>query len=144
MKRLLILALCGSLTAPLVAEEAAQPQEVTKYLDQLQAKLEHTAQRNNQPNSAGSSVIGVRGTKQEPLSRQLYWKGKPGKETVSAEEIRVFRAGVEQARAGRKNEAISTLKSFEEKYPKSPLRVDAQKTIDILAVGPNNLPAATR
>jgi len=41
------------------AEEAKPVQELSAYLDQLQVKLEHTAQRANQPSAGGSSVVGL-------------------------------------------------------------------------------------
>src|SRR4051812_11784109 len=100
--------------------------KASDYLEKLQLKLEHSAQRANQPGSSGSSVIGLRGTKQEPVSKQLYWKGKKGNEPVNLEEVKALRSAVELARAGQKTEAIDSLKKFEAKYPKSPLLADAR------------------
>src|SRR5437016_939327 len=91
------------------------------YLEQLQIKLDHTAQRANQPSADGSSVVGLRGAKQESASKQLYWKGKKGKESVSPEEIKAFRGAIDQARAGKTTDAVASLKSFQENYPKSAL-----------------------
>ncbi len=96
-------------------------------------KLEHTAQRANQPNAAGSSVVGLRGSKQEPVSKQLYWKGKTGATNVSPDEVKMFRTAIEQAKAGDKDQAVTTLKSFVEKYPKSGLKGDADDTLQMLA-----------
>jgi len=50
------------------AEDAKPAQDLASYLDQLQVKLEHTAQRANQPSSSGSSVVSLRGSKQESAS----------------------------------------------------------------------------
>src|SRR5689334_19081138 len=94
-------------------DDAKSAAKTSDYLENLQIKLEHTAQRANQPGASGSSVIGLRGSKQEPLSKQLYWKGKKGNEPVSLEEVKSLRSAVEQARAGQKTEAIEALKKFE-------------------------------
>src|SRR5437868_7625640 len=106
------------------AEETKR--DMGKYLEQLQLKLDHTAQRINQPTANGSSVVGLRGSKQEPMSKQLYWKGKRGNAPVAAEEVKALRAAVDQAVAGRRPEAIAALKSFEQKYPRSGLLPDAR------------------
>ena len=102
-------------------------------MDQLQTKLDHTAQRANQPSSNGSNVIGLRGSKQEPLSKQLYWKGKTGNQPVSLDEVKMFRTAIDAAQAGKKDEAATSLKSFVEKYPQSGLKGDAEDTLKMLA-----------
>jgi len=107
-----------------------------QYLEQLQAKLDHAARRANKPSSEGSSVVGLRGSQQEAASKQLYWKGKKGQETVAPEEIKAFRAAVEQARSGRNADAITSLKAFQEKYPKSALLPDVQETLARLSETP--------
>ena len=118
------------------ADEGKPVQDLSAYLDQLQVKLEHTAQRTNQPNSSGSSVVGLRGSKQEPISKQLYWKGKTGAAPVTPDEVKMFRTAIEQAKAGQKDQAVTTLNSFVEKYPKSGLVGDAKDTLKILASAP--------
>jgi TolA-binding protein len=118
------------------AEDAKPAQDLAGYLDQMQVKLEHTAQRANQPSSSGSSVVGLRGSKQEPVSKQLYWKGKTGSAPVTTEEVKMFRTAIEQAKAGQKDVAVATLKSFVEKYPKSGLIGDANDTLKLLDSAP--------
>ena len=122
------------------SDEAAPTQTLASYLEQLQVKLEHTAQRANQPNSNGSSVVGLRGSKHEPTSKQLYWKGKTGSVQVTPEEVKMFRTAIEQAKAGQKDAAIITLKSFQTKYPKSGLKGDADDTLKMLASAPVSAP----
>lgn len=122
------------LTAPVFAADApaAAPAAAStraQYLEALQAKLDHAARRANQPTSEGSAVVGLRGSKKESASKQLYWKGKKGDIAVAPEEIKSFRAAVEQARAGKTTEAVSALKTFQEKYPTSALLPDVQETI---------------
>jgi hypothetical protein len=114
------------------AEEPKPAADLAAYLAQLQVKLEHTAQRANQPTSGGTSVVGLRGSKQEPLSKQLYWKGKAGNTPVTPEEIKLFRTAIEEAQAGNNDQATTTLKSLIEKYPKSGLKSDAEETLKLL------------
>src|SRR5256885_1681577 len=106
MNRLSLMVACLVLAGSWGWSEEAPVQTLSSYLDQLQVKLEHTAQRVNQPNAGGSSVVGLRGSKQEPISKQLYWKGKIGKTIVTPEEVKMFRTAVEEAKAGQKDTAI--------------------------------------
>ncbi len=115
------------------AEDAQPVKTPSTYLADLQTKLDHVARRANQPAATGSSVAGLRGSKQEPISKQLYWKGKTTENPVSIEEVKLFRTGVEEARAGKMDVATSTLKSFLEKYPKSSLKPDVEETLKVLA-----------
>jgi hypothetical protein len=134
MKRFYALLMTTLTLASLARAEDAKPaQDVAAYLNQLQVKLEHSAQRANQPTSSGSSVIGLRGSKQEPVSKQLYWKGKTGPTPVTPDEVKMFRGAIEEAQAGKNDQAMSTLKSFVEKYPKSGLKSDAEDTLKLLA-----------
>jgi hypothetical protein len=114
------------------AEDAKTDSDLNHYLEQLQIKLEHTAQRSNQPGTAGSSVVGLRGSKQEPLSHQLYWKGKKVSGPVSPDEVKLMRTALEQARTGHKTESVAMLQTFEQKYPKSALLPDVQQTLQKL------------
>lgn len=126
------------------AQDKSAVKDTKKYLEQLQLKLEHTARRANQPTATGSSVVGLRGTKQEPMSKQLYWKGKQGPAPVTPEEVRSFRSAIEQAQAGQIAEAISALKAFQEKYPNSSLAGEARESIDMLSAPTTSTsPAAT-
>lgn len=118
------------------AEAAKTDSDLTRYLEELQVKLEHTAQRSNQPTSSGSNVVGLRGSKQEPLSHQLYWKGKQGAGPVTPDEVKLLRAALEQARTGHKTEAVTMLQTFEQKYPKSALLPDARQTLQKLTASP--------
>ena len=133
MKRFsLLLVGCLTLSVWGRAQDVKPAQDLAAYLEQMQVKLEHTAQRANQPSSSGSSVVGLRGSKQESASKQLYWKGKTGNAPVTPEEVKMFRTAIEQAKAGQKDVAVTTLKSFVEKYPKSGLIGDAQDTLNLL------------
>jgi len=122
------------LWAPILRAESSKPSEtLAAYLDQLQIKLDHAAQRANQPTESGTNVIGLRGSKQEPLSKQLYWKGRAGTRPVSTDEVKAFRDAIDEARAGKKAEASAALKSFLDKYPKSALKPDAEDSLKLLS-----------
>ena len=106
--------------------------DVKTYLDQLQVTLDHAAQRVNQPSAGGSSVMGLRGAAQTSGPAPLYWKGANKKAPVTPDEVKLFRSGVEQARAGQKTEAVATLKSFQTMYPQSALKPDVDETLQRL------------
>src|SRR6185503_2925939 len=59
--RAALLLLSLALLCPVGHAEDAKP-DATHYLNQLQVKLDHAAQRANQPSDNGSSVIGLRGS----------------------------------------------------------------------------------
>jgi TolA-binding protein len=124
--------LIAALSCPIHAEDAKPASDISQYLAQLQLKLDHAAQRANQPTTAGSSVVGVRGSKADPLSKQLYWKGKEKPAAAAPEEVRMFRTAVEQARAGQVTEAIAALKTFQNQFPKSALKPDVDETLHVL------------
>jgi TolA-binding protein len=128
--------LCIGLAGRVRADDKKADVSLAQYLEQLQTKLDHTARRVNQPNAEGSSVVGLRGSKQEAPSKQLYWKGKKGKEAVSPEEVKAFRAAVDQARAGKNADAITSLKTFQDTYPKSALLPDVNDTLARLNTTP--------
>jgi len=111
---------------------AAKPAKDTKtYLEELQLKLDHTARRVNQPTASGSSVVGLRGSKQE--AKTLYWKSKETDVPVTPEEVKAFRSAVDLARTGQTTQALAALKSFDETYPKSGLKADVLETQRILS-----------
>jgi TolA-binding protein len=127
----------GGLSALSNAEDKKPDETLAQYLEHLQTKLDHTAQRINQPNAEGSSVVGLRGAKQESASKQLYWKGKKGKTPVTPEEVKAYRVAIDQARAGKNAEAVSALKDFQTKYPKSALLPDINETLSRLNAAPH-------
>ncbi|HVO32370.1 MAG TPA: hypothetical protein VMU17_00550 [Elusimicrobiota bacterium] len=135
----------GVMTASGLHADSSTPasNDLARYLAQLQLRLDHAAQRANQPSAGGSSVVGLRGSQQESPSKELYWKGKTALPVPTTDEIKAFRAAIEQARAGQTAAAVSALKRFNEKYPKSPLRSDADETIQRLTAAPAAAPAPT-
>jgi TolA-binding protein len=131
---LLAVVVCFSILAPAgpLRADDKNTETLAQHLDQLRNKLDHAARRANQPTAEGSNVVGLRGSKQESSSKQLYWKGQKGKAPVTTEEIRIFRAAVDEARGGKTAEAVSDLKLFKEKYPESTLLPDVEDTLSRL------------
>ncbi len=122
---------------PLAHAEEKKPEQTTaQYLEEMQTRLDHAARRANKPTSEGSSVVGLRGAAQESASKQLYWKGRQGTEVVTPDEVKLFRSAIEQARVGKTAEATTSLKSFQEKYPKSALLPDVNETLAKLQIQP--------
>jgi len=112
-------------------EPTAKPTDAQTKLEALQLKLEHTARRVNQPTSSGSNVVGLRGSKQSD-AKTLYWKKKDREMPVTPEEVKIFRAAVEQARGGQTVEALVALKTFVKTYPQSALLADVNDTITLI------------
>jgi TolA-binding protein len=107
-------------------------QDVKTYLDQLQVKLDHAAQRANQPTAGATGVVGLRGTKQTAGALPLYWKDSGKPVPVTPEELKIFRSAVEQAKAGQRTEAVATLTTFQTTYPRSALLPDVKETLQRL------------
>jgi TolA-binding protein len=127
--------LVAVLPAPGFAEEKA-PQNLNQYLEDLQIQLDHAAQRANRPTQEGTSVVGLRGSQAQPEGQRLYWKTTKGKTRVPLEEIKAYRDAVAKARAGNTADAITALKDFQTKYPKSGLTPDVKETIARLSAAP--------
>jgi TolA-binding protein len=143
-RKFILLAGILLLTPKLRADDAKTPVDPAAYLEDLQLKLDHAAQRANQPSSEGSSVVGLRGSKQESGSKQLYWKGKDGAVPVSTAEVKELRAAIDLARAGNNEGAVTGLKTFLDKHPKSPFKHDAEQTLAKLTQPATPVPAATQ
>ena len=127
MKRGMLVLIASLCALPLYA---AQPEPtLNDYLDGLQKKLDHAAQRANQPSSSGSAVMGLRGSKVDANASPLYWKTTSGSPAVSVEEIKRFRGAVSLARQNKNDEAVSQLQAFRVDYPKSALIPDVEETL---------------
>lgn len=77
-----------------------------------------------------STVAGLRGTKKD-TGVEPYWKGKKGKE-ISEKEIVALKKGIDLAKEGKNEEALTALESFVKSHPKSQLTKEARKVISIL------------
>lgn len=121
------------------AAAAAQQQEqkadsgFSAWLKSLQAKIALITPKKTLPMTTG--VAGVRGAKEDAVVK-LYWKGKQGDETVSEEELLKFKAGVDFAEKGNKEEALKALDEFMKQYPDSALIPDAKKTLELVKAEP--------
>jgi hypothetical protein len=126
-----ILILCGGVAS---AEErsAAQETGLTRWLKDLQKKIELVVPRKSLPVSTG--VAGVRGAKEDSRSDKLYWKGKKGAEPVTEEEMHEFQEAIQFAEKNARIEAMRELEEFMKRYPDSALVPDAKKTLDLLRV----------
>ncbi len=125
---LLIVGLCFS-TAFAQEQQRKPGPTIAEWLKGLQQKIAHIAPKKTVPMSTG--VAGVRGAKEDAQAK-LYWKGKKGEETVSEEELALFRKGVDFAGDGDKAAAIRELEEFMKKFPDSSLVPDAKKTLDLV------------
>jgi len=79
----------------------------------------------------GTSIAGIRGSSQEE-GQNLYWKGEDAVLSVTEEELEAFKAAVKKALEGERDQALQLFDKFNELYPNSALRIDAQKAISQL------------
>jgi len=124
-----ILLLCGGAAS---AEErsAAQETGLSRWLKDLQKKIEMVVPRKSLPVSTG--VAGVRGAKEDSGADKLYWKGKKGAEPVTEEELHEFQEAIQFAEKYERNDAVRELEEFMKRYPDSALVPDAKKTLDLM------------
>ena len=80
---------------------------------------------------AETSIAGTRGKGQEE-GEALYWKGEDTVVSVTEKELEAFKAAVRKALEGERDQAIELFEQFNEQFPKSALRIDAQKAISEL------------
>jgi TolA-binding protein len=80
---------------------------------------------------AETSIAGIRGKSQEERE-SLYWKGEDPVVSVTEEELEAFKAAVRKALEGEREQALQLFEQFNEQFPKSALRIDAQKAISEL------------
>ncbi|MEW5909915.1 MAG: hypothetical protein AB1659_08970 [Thermodesulfobacteriota bacterium] len=74
-----------------------------------------------------TSIAGIRGASQE--GDTLYWKGEAENVVVTEKELEQFKAAVQKALSGEREQALKMFQDFNKSYPDSPLRIDAQHAI---------------
>lgn len=131
-KMWVVMMLCGSIAS---AAEPTLSAETKRALDQLQVKLDHAAQRANQPTAGRSHVVGLRGAKQTS-AKQLYWKEASPPPTASPEEVKALRDALALAQTGDRSKAVTALTDFKTKYTQSALRPDADEALKLLQPAP--------
>jgi TolA-binding protein len=122
MKRILIILLGLSLSYPaFCAADDSGP----GFWEMLRMKIEQLTPQNNL--STTTAVGGVRGA--EVKSNDLYWKGEAKPASIQADELAAFRNAMALVSAGKKADAKDAFSGFVKKYPKSPLRKDADQAL---------------
>ncbi len=101
-------------------------------LKKVNKLVSHSSQGETQ-----TSVIGVRGTKEDTDSDSLYWKGKaePATGTYTEAEIETFKSAIFLAEQGQDERAIQAFTRFQKEYPDSRLCCDAAMAVDRLQDG---------
>ncbi len=83
---------------------------------------------------AETSIAGIRGKSQEE-GQALYWKGEDAVVSVTEEELETFKVAVRKALEGERDQALKLFHRFNELYPNSALKIDAQNAISELKAG---------
>lgn len=122
MKKVLIMLLGLSFFSPMLyAADDGSP----GFWEMLRMKIEQLTPQNDL--STTTAVGGVRGA---PVKdNDLYWKGEAKPASIKADELAAFRKAMALVKAGKKAEAKDAFSDFAKKYPKSPLRKDADQAI---------------
>ncbi|MBI5562772.1 MAG: hypothetical protein HY894_07990 [Deltaproteobacteria bacterium] len=103
---------------------AAEKQDLSFWMKNTGAKLKTVTKKKKD-----TAVAGVKGAP-EKASDDLYWKD--GKPEVKEEEIDALEAAVEHVNKGETALAVKALEGFVSKYPKSPLKPDAEDGLKML------------
>jgi TolA-binding protein len=106
----------------------AEDKKDAGFWDGLKGKIEKLAPKKKITET--TAVGGVRGTR-DSSSEGLYWKGEDRKE-ITDDEVRTFRAALENASAGKRDEAATQFGTFVQLYPNSLLKADALRSIEEL------------
>ena len=122
MKRILVILLGLSLFSPaLCTADDSGP----GFWEMLRMKIEQLTPQNDL--STTTAVGGVRGA--EVKNNDLYWKGEAKPASIKADELAAFRKAMALVKAGKKDDAKGAFAGFVKKYPKSPLRKDADQAL---------------
>jgi TolA-binding protein len=113
------------LLALLCAYTYADDKKDVGFWDGLKGKIEKLAPKKKTTET--TAVGGVRGTR-DSSSEGLYWKGEDRKE-VTDEEVMAFRIALDNASAGKRDEAAVQFGAFLQLYPNSLLKSDALRSI---------------
>jgi TolA-binding protein len=121
MKRIVIILVLALFCVNAYAEDKKD----SGFWDGLKGKIEKLAPKKKTAET--TAVGGVRGTK-DSLSEGLYWKGEDKKE-ITDDEATAFRAALNYASIGKRDEAAAKFDTFILLFPNSMLRVDALRAI---------------
>lgn len=102
--------------------------KVDKWLRELTTMVEKIVPKKTETHNT-TAVSGVRSADQR-RDDQVYWRGK--KENITEDEISEFKAALESAQQGQKEEAINKFREFIRQHPQSGLSRDAETTIEKL------------
>jgi TolA-binding protein len=115
--------------ALLCANATAEDKKDAGFWDGLKGKVEKLVPKKKTAET--TAVGGVRGAK-DSSSEVLYWKGEEKIVEIADDEVTAFRAALDAAAAGKRNDASTKFDTFVQVYPKSVLRVDALQAIEEL------------
>ena len=101
---------------------------VEKWLRELKVMIEKIVPQKTATQNT-TAVSGVRSTDQR-AGDAIYWRGK--RENITEREMSEFKAALEAAELGQKEDAIRKFREFLAQHPQSGLSEDARITIEKL------------
>lgn len=123
----------GMLIVCLCVAVFAQAEEPKKQADTIWEKIRNKIEKitPKQKPTVTTAVGGVRGAPTE--RHELYWKGEEKPLAISAQELDLFSAALQQAESGAASEATASFQDFLAKFPQSLLAADAESALRELA-----------
>lgn len=100
-----------------------------EWLRELKEKIQKITPSKDVPQT--TVVGGVRGA-DSASPEALYWKGKEEKIVIGEGELNKFNAALDLALRGENKSSIREFETFIDTYPASPLKNEAEKTMEIL------------
>jgi TolA-binding protein len=107
---------------------AGNNDSVEKWLRELKAMIEKIVPQKTATQNT-TAVSGVRSA-DERAGDAIYWRGK--RENITESEFSEFKAALESAERGQKEDAIRKFREFLGRHPQSGLSEDARTTIEKL------------
>jgi TolA-binding protein len=110
----------------------AEDKKESGFWSELRGKVEKLAPKKK--TTEVTAVGGVRGAK-DSAAEGLYWRGEEKQIDIANAEVTAFRAALDDAAAGKRDEATTKFIQFAQIYPKSPLKEDALRAAEELKAG---------
>ncbi len=121
----------GASTATVTSQakpDAKKKTSLQVWLNKMKKKIAGAETKHNKL----VAVASVRGDDSADVP-PLYWKGKASEGPVALPELKEFEDAVNLALNGDKAGSTAKLQTFVSTYPDSPLKADAQETLNALA-----------
>lgn len=128
-----------SSTTSVQTQKSAAPQ---KKMSSLQAWLNKMKKKINTSETKHNKLVAVAAVRGDETSDvpPLYWKGKETEQKIELPELKEFDDAINLALNGDNAGAKTKLEAFITNYPNSPMKADAQETLNQISAEPVPVP----